>query len=73
MSRDYIHRSSSSSSSSSSSKRKDQDLMKLMMGDFDVEVNDGNSSELFVLFNGPSDSKIDYILYYIYIYTYSYI
>ena len=41
-----------------SPKRKEQDLMKLMMSDYDVDINEKNSSEFHVVFPGPLESTL---------------
>jgi len=41
-------------------KRKERDLMKLMMSNYKVEVpNEQNSSEFYVIFNGPKESAYE--------------
>eukprot|EP01018_Ginkgo_biloba_P034276 Gb_34995 [translate_table: standard] len=41
---------------SSPSKRREMDVMKLMMGDYKVEMINDGMNEFYVEFNGPSDS-----------------
>jgi len=43
----------------SPSKRREMDVMKLMMSDFDVEVENDNIQEFFVHFKGPKESPYE--------------
>uniref|UniRef100_A0A7S3DZW7 UBC core domain-containing protein n=1 Tax=Chloropicon laureae TaxID=464258 RepID=A0A7S3DZW7_9CHLO len=43
----------------SPSKRREMDVMKLMMSDFNVEVENDNIQEFFVNFKGPKDSPYE--------------
>jgi len=40
----------------SPSKRRDMDVMKLMMSDYDVTLQDDNTADIYVIFHGPKDS-----------------
>ncbi|XP_071729656.1 ubiquitin-conjugating enzyme E2 5-like [Rutidosis leptorrhynchoides] len=44
---------------SSPSKRREMDLMKLMMGDYKVEMINDGMHEFYVHFHGPADSPYD--------------
>ncbi|PWA72623.1 ubiquitin-conjugating enzyme 5 [Artemisia annua] len=44
---------------SSPSKRREMDLMKLMMGDYKVEMMNDGMQEFYVIFHGPKESPYD--------------
>lgn len=47
----------SSPSSGSPNKRKEMDLMKLMMSEHEVTVNEDSVTDFIVKFHGPKESK----------------
>jgi hypothetical protein len=43
-----------------SNKRKERDLMKLIMSNYDVKMNEeGKQNDFFVSFNGPKESPYE--------------
>jgi ubiquitin-conjugating enzyme E2 H len=40
-------------------KRKDRDIMKLLMSNYEVSIDDKNKNELYVKFHGPKNSPYE--------------
>ena len=40
-------------------KRKDRDIMKLLMSNYEVSIDDTNKNEIYVKFHGPKNSPYE--------------